>query len=59
MKIVIELPEDIYGCALHMKMRCPELIIRAIKNGIPLIEGDNRLINDAIEIIDEIGREIE
>lgn len=55
MKIVIDLPEDIYECALDMKMRCPKLIIEAIKNGIPLIEGNNRLVNDAIEIIDVIG----
>lgn len=58
MKIVIDLPEDIYACALHMQMRCPKLIIMSIKNGITLIKGNNRLINDAIEIIDEVRREI-
>lgn len=57
MKIVIDLPEDIYECALYMYIKCPDLIIRAIKNGIPLIKGNNRLINDALEIIDQIREE--
>ena len=35
-KLIVDIPEDIYECAVNMEMRCPELIIKAIKDGTPL-----------------------
>ena len=60
MMIVIDIGNKDYE---HIKKYTYEEVLhvgwREIINGIPLIEGNNRLINDAIEIIDEIWRENE
>ena len=59
MMIVIDIDEEDYE---HIKEYAHEEVLpvgwREIVNGTPLIECNNRLVNDAIEIIDEIREEM-
>ena len=49
MKIVIDIPKEMYENALNDRLCGSEIVVNAIKNGTPLPKGHGRLI-DANEV---------